>query len=135
MVNKASMYWSISSRSEHPAEAAKLVNFMMTDPAAVKILKVERGIPAIPAVQSEIEPLLDPTGKMSLAFAQEMQAEVVPPPQVTPQNASGFGDFGDAHRHRRVVRPQDSGRRRQGGADGDREQPLSQHGPLQVRGA
>ena len=101
MVNKASMYWSISSRSEHPAEAAKLVNFMMTDPAAVKILKVERGIPAIPAVQSEIEPLLDPTGKMSLAFAQEMQAEVVPPPQVTPQNASGFGR-GDAHRHRRV---------------------------------
>ena len=90
MVNKASMYWSMPARGEHPAEAAKLVDFLMTDPAAVKILKVERGVPAIPAVQSEIEPVLDATGKMSLAFAREMQAEVVPPPQVTPQNASGY---------------------------------------------
>jgi multiple sugar transport system substrate-binding protein len=91
MVNKASMYWSISSRSKHPEQAAKLVSFLMTDPAAAKILKVERGVPAIPAVQAEIKPLLDETGKMSLSFAQEMQAEVVPPPQVTPQNASAFG--------------------------------------------
>lgn len=91
MVNKASMYWSISARSEHPEEAAKLISFLMTDTEAVKIIKVERGVPAIPAVQTEIEPLLDATGKMSLKFAQDMQAEVVPPPQVTPQNASGFG--------------------------------------------
>jgi multiple sugar transport system substrate-binding protein len=91
MVNKASMYWSVSSRSEHPEEAAKLISFLMTDPAAVKVLKVERGIPAIPAVQSQIEPLLDDTGKMALEFARELQAEVVTPPQVTPQNASGFG--------------------------------------------
>ena len=77
-------------RGKHSAEAAKLVNFLMTDPAAVKILKVERGVPAIPAVQSEIKPVLDATGKMSLAFAQDLQDEVVPPPQVTPQNASGY---------------------------------------------
>ena len=63
----------------------------MTDPAAVKILKVERGVPAIAEVQSQIEPVLDATGKMSLAFAQDLQDEVVPPPQVTPQNASGYG--------------------------------------------
>ena len=91
MVNKASMYWSMPADGEHPEEAAKLVDFLLTDPAAVKVLKVERGVPAIPAVQSEIEPLLDETGKMSLAFAQDLQDEVAPPPQVTPQNASGYG--------------------------------------------
>ena len=91
MVNKASMYWSLPARGEHSEEAAKLVSFLMTDPAATKVLKVERGVPAIPAVQSEIEPLLDATGKMSLTFAQDLQDEVVPPPQVTPQNASGYG--------------------------------------------
>jgi len=91
MVNKASMYWSLPARGEHSEEAAKLVSFLMTDPAAVKILKVERGVPAIPAVQAEIEPVLDATGKMSLTFAQDLQDEVVPPPQVTPQNASGYG--------------------------------------------
>jgi multiple sugar transport system substrate-binding protein len=91
MVNKASMYWSLPAKGEHSEQAAKLVNFLLTDPAAVKVLKVERGVPAIPAVQSEIQPLLDATGKMSLAFAQDLQDEVVPPPQVTPQNASGWG--------------------------------------------
>jgi multiple sugar transport system substrate-binding protein len=91
MVNKASMYWSIAARGEHTEEAAKLVDFLMTDPAAVKVLKVERGVPAIAEVQSVIEPELDATGKMSLTFAQDLQDEVVPPPQVTPQNASGYG--------------------------------------------
>jgi multiple sugar transport system substrate-binding protein len=91
MVNKASMYWSMAARGEHTEEAAKLVDFLMTDPAAVKVLKVERGVPAIAEVQSIIEPELDATGKMSLTFAQDLQDEVVPPPQVTPQNASGYG--------------------------------------------
>jgi multiple sugar transport system substrate-binding protein len=91
MVNKASMYWSLGAKGEHNEEAAKLVSFLMTDPAAVKILKVERGVPAIAEVQSQIEPVLDATGKMSLTFAQDLQDEVVPPPQVTPQNASGYG--------------------------------------------
>lgn len=90
MVNKASMYWSLGAKGEHNEEAAKLVDFLMTDPAAVKVLKVERGVPAIAEVQSLIEPELDATGKMSLTFAQDLQDEVVPPPQVTPQNASGY---------------------------------------------
>ena len=90
MVNKASMYWSLGAKGEHNEEAAKLVSFLMTDPAAVKILKVERGVPAIAEVQSVIEPELDATGKMSLTFAQDLQDEVVAPPQVTPQNASGY---------------------------------------------
>ena len=127
MVNKASMYWSVPARGEHSAEAAKLVNFLMTDPAAVKILKVERGVPAIPAVQSEIEPVLDATGKMSLTFARDLQAEVV---------AAAAGDAaerlrvqrrGDPDRHRRAVRTEDSGRRRDGVAGADRrKQPLIQ---------
>ena len=100
----------------------------MTDPAAIKILKVERGIPAIPAVQSEIEPLLDRDRQdVAWTFAQDLQAEVVPPPQVTPQNASGFGAEVTRDRHRRAVRPEDSGRRREGVAGGDREQPLSRY--------
>lgn len=91
MVNKASMYWSIASRSEHPAESAKLVDFLLTDPAATKVLTTERGIPAIPAVQKEIAPLLDPQAKIALDFSQAVTPELVAPPQVTPANASGFG--------------------------------------------
>lgn len=55
------------------------------------MLTTERGIPAIPAVQTEIAPLLDPQAKIALEFSQAVAPELVPPPQVTPVNASGFG--------------------------------------------
>ena len=90
MVNKASMYWSISARSKQREAAAKLVDFLMTDPAATKILKTERGIPAIPTVQTDIAPLLDPQSKIALDFSKAIAPELVAPPQVTPANASGF---------------------------------------------
>ena len=90
MVNKASMYWSVSARRKHADASAKLVDFLLTDPAATKVLTTERGIPAIPAVQKEIAPLLDPQAKIGLEFSQSVTPELVPPPQVTPANASGF---------------------------------------------
>ena len=55
------------------------------------MLTTERGIPAIPAVQQEIAPLLDPQAKIALDFSQAVTPELVAPPQVTPPNASGFG--------------------------------------------
>jgi multiple sugar transport system substrate-binding protein len=90
MVNKASMYWSMSSRSKQAEAGAKLVDFLLTDPAATKVLTTERGIPAIPAVQKEVAPLLDPQAKIALDFTESITSELVPPPQVTPANASGF---------------------------------------------
>ena len=91
MTNKASMYWSISSRSEHPEEAAKFVDFLVQNEDAAKILLVERGVPAIPAIQDAMRPQLDETGLMSLDFAADLQDEVIDPPQVTPANGSEFG--------------------------------------------
>jgi multiple sugar transport system substrate-binding protein len=90
MVNKASMYWSVAARSKNADASAKLIDFLLTDPAATKILTTERGIPAIPAVQKEIAPLLDPQAKVALDFSQSIAPELVTPPQVTPSNASGF---------------------------------------------
>ena len=90
MVNKASMYWSVSARSKQVDASAKLIDFLLTDPAATKVLTTKRGIPAIPAVQKEVAPLLDPQAKISLDFSQSIASELVPPPQVTPPNASGF---------------------------------------------
>jgi multiple sugar transport system substrate-binding protein len=90
MVNKASMYWSISARSKQSEAAAKLVDFLMTDPAATKVLTTERGVPAIPAVQQDVAPLLDPQSKIALQFSQAIAPELVAPPQVTPATASEF---------------------------------------------
>lgn len=90
LVNKASMYWSISARTAHSEAAAKLVDFLLNDPAATKILGTERGIPAVASVQDTIAPQLDPQATIALNYAQAVAPDLVSPPQVTPANASGF---------------------------------------------
>ncbi|APX34843.1 sugar ABC transporter substrate-binding protein [Brachybacterium sp. P6-10-X1] len=92
MVNKASMYWSLSAKTADTAAAAELTNFLLTDEAAAEKLKIERGIPAFPAIQEAVRPLLSENALISLDFAQEMQEEVVTPPVVTPASGVGFGD-------------------------------------------
>ena len=42
---KPVMYWAAASTSEHPAEAALLVDFLVNDERAAKILGDSRGIP------------------------------------------------------------------------------------------
>ena len=118
MVNKASMYWSLPARGEHGEEGAGSVDFLMTDPAAVKILKVERGVPAIPAVspnragarcdrQDNRDVRSGPAGRGG-------------PAAVTPQNASGYS--GEVTRIGTDVLfdRKTPGRRRAGVAGGDR---------------
>lgn len=92
MVNKASMYWSIGATTASAQNAASLTSFMLTDSAAAEVLKIERGIPAVPEVQEAVRPLLTENELVSLDFAQAMQEEVVTPPVVTPASGVGFGD-------------------------------------------
>ena len=92
MVNKASMYWSIAAASAVAENAAVLMDFLLTDVDAAKVLKIERGVTAFPEVQDAIEPELDEIERICLDFARDMQAEVAPAPQVTPAEGVGFGD-------------------------------------------
>ena len=45
MYFKPAMYYSVSAKSEHPEEAALLVDFLLNDPAAGEILLSDRGLP------------------------------------------------------------------------------------------
>src|SRR5699024_10176639 len=92
MVNKASMYWSIASSTAAPEDAATLVDFLLRDPEAAKVLKIERGVTSFPELQDEIETGLDEDELVSLDSAREMQPEVARPPLVTPASGVGFGD-------------------------------------------
>ena len=92
MVNKASMYWSIAAASAVAENAAVLMDFLLTDVDAAKVLKIERGVTAFPGVQDAIEPELDDIERICLDFARDMQAEVAPAPRVTPAEGVGFGD-------------------------------------------
>lgn len=92
MVNKASMYWSIAANAADPQSAGTLVDFLLRDPEAAKVLRLERGVTAFPELQDEVETVLDENEMVMLDFARQMQAEVVHPPLVTPASGVGFGD-------------------------------------------
>lgn len=46
MFGRSSLVYAVSKRSKHPELAARFVNFMLTDPEAVRIIDMSRGTPA-----------------------------------------------------------------------------------------
>ncbi|MDK1344715.1 extracellular solute-binding protein [Streptomyces sp. 378] len=84
---KPSMYWAVSGQSEHPAEAAAFVNFVLNDAKAADILKTERGIPANKEMLKHLEGGLTGPDKA----AADYMNTVTPgeSPVVTPNGGSG----------------------------------------------
>lgn len=85
---KPSMYWSVSSQSDHPAEAATLVDFLVNHEAAADILGTERGIPANEAMREHVTADLDEGEQLAVDYIESAAAG--PAVVVTPNGASGF---------------------------------------------
>ncbi|MET4782206.1 sugar ABC transporter substrate-binding protein [Glaciihabitans sp. UYNi722] len=84
---KPSMYWTISSKSKHPAEAAELIDFLTTDPEVGKLFGTERGTPANPAFQKAIAPKLSPTDVIVSDVISKATAIAGDAPAITPVGA------------------------------------------------
>lgn len=83
---KPSMYWSISSRGKHPAEAALFVDFLANSQEAADVMLTDRGVPANTKVRTAITPKL---GEYDKAAAEYLDAvKVGTAPRVTPNGAS-----------------------------------------------
>jgi multiple sugar transport system substrate-binding protein len=85
---KPSMFWSISARSKHPAEAALFVNFLANTADAGNILLTDRGVPANTKVRAAITPKLTAADKAAADYLGALK--VGPAPRVTPNGASGI---------------------------------------------
>ncbi len=83
---KPSMFWSVSSRSKHPAEAAAFVSFLANDEEAAKILLTERGVPANEKIRAAIAGQLKETDKAAKEYLDTVP--VSDPPRITPNGAS-----------------------------------------------
>ncbi|GAB2807372.1 ABC transporter substrate-binding protein [Lentzea nigeriaca] len=83
---KPSMFWSVSSRSKHPAEAAAFVSFLANDEEAAKILLTERGVPANLKIREAIAGQLKETDKAAKEYLDTVP--VSDPPRITPNGAS-----------------------------------------------
>ncbi|MBD5785425.1 extracellular solute-binding protein [Cellulosimicrobium terreum] len=88
MFFKPAMYYSISKTSEHPEAAAKLVDFLLNDPEAGKLILADRGLPANLDVREAIAGDLDPADQQSADFLAGLQSEIVDGPAVPPAGAA-----------------------------------------------
>lgn len=70
---RTAMNLVVSSQSQHPVEAAKLVNFLLNDPEANAILGIERGVPASAGVVDAATGEVDELNAVAMAVIQSVR--------------------------------------------------------------
>ncbi|MHC5794724.1 ABC transporter substrate-binding protein [Lacisediminihabitans sp. FW035] len=76
----AAQYWSVASRTKHPAESQKLIDFLTNSTTAGKLLLVGRGSPVNSAVRDAVVPLLSESDAQIVNFVGDISREVVEAP-------------------------------------------------------
>ncbi|GIJ25120.1 sugar ABC transporter substrate-binding protein [Micromonospora qiuiae] len=80
---RASMYWSIFRGSKHADVAADVINFLVNDPEAVKLLGTDRGLPSNLDLRRVIsDDATDPAMKQSITVENELAEKFGESPQV-----------------------------------------------------
>ncbi|MGC9541228.1 ABC transporter substrate-binding protein [Streptomyces sp. UG1] len=71
---KPGVFYGASARTEHPKEAAQLLDFLVNSPEAGKIGKFDRGVPVNPDVLKAITPELSPAEKRIAGYLRRANA-------------------------------------------------------------
>jgi multiple sugar transport system substrate-binding protein len=85
---KPGIYYSIASNSEHPKEAAMLIDFLTNSADAGKVLKFDRGVPSNSKVLEAITPELSPVEKRVGEYISRVN-ELQTPPYAIPNAKAG----------------------------------------------
>ncbi|WP_125612890.1 ABC transporter substrate-binding protein [Specibacter cremeus] len=91
MYFKPSMFWSTSSRTKHPKEAAEFIDFLANSTDAGKIILTDRGFPSNTDVQAAIADKLTPTDKAVGTFLKDITPDVAWTPPVPPVGTGSIG--------------------------------------------
>jgi multiple sugar transport system substrate-binding protein len=85
---KPSMMFSIAQRSENKEAAAKLINFLINDQEAGKILGMSRGLPANQQVREQVGATLQGPPLVAYEFEKAVGPKLEPAPPPPPKGAS-----------------------------------------------
>jgi multiple sugar transport system substrate-binding protein len=85
---KSSMFWSASSRTKHPAEAQKFIDFVTNNAKAGEIGLADRGIPANSDIRAAVTPKLTPADAKTAKFIDEISSELGDAVPVPPAGGS-----------------------------------------------
>ncbi len=77
------MYYSVFKDSKHKDAAVDVINFLVNDPEAAKILGTDRGLPSNLDLRKQIaDTVTDPAMKLSIEVETELAQKFGPSPQV-----------------------------------------------------
>ncbi len=92
MYYKASMYWSISSRSDDQEAAADFVNYLANNEEAAKKMLVDRGVPVNPDMAAAVKPELSESDQTVVDFLDEIEPDMKEAPKPSPVGTGGVQD-------------------------------------------
>ncbi|CAM5604124.1 ABC transporter substrate-binding protein [Streptomyces aurantiogriseus] len=81
---KPSMFLGVSANTGHPKEAAQLVDFLVNDREAAKILGATRGIPVNETIRQELGPQLKDFDRTISDYQASLEGTLKDPPQAPP---------------------------------------------------
>jgi multiple sugar transport system substrate-binding protein len=90
MIAAMSMAYSVAKRSEHPKEAAQLIDFLINDQEAGKVMAVSRGMPANSKVRDAIAPSLSANDKLVYEFESSVVDKLLPTPAPQPKGGGAI---------------------------------------------
>lgn len=82
---RASMYWAAYRGTPHRDTVADVIDFLVNDPEAGRILGTERGLNPNRDVLKVVSTTLDATGRIAVAFETDMAARFGPAPVPPPK--------------------------------------------------
>lgn len=89
---KPSQMFTISSNAGDPAATARLINFLIAEPEGVRLLGLDRGVPASAAMREVVAADLDATGRKVVQFISDMTPRIGALPPSPPQGAGEVND-------------------------------------------
>ncbi|NUT70676.1 ABC transporter substrate-binding protein [Pseudarthrobacter sp. C4D7] len=90
---QSSQFYTISARSKHTDAAAKLVNFLVNNPAAAKIIQSDRGIPGNADMRAAVQGLLTPQGKVEADYIDQIGKMDFAPTYIGPTGSTAVSEI------------------------------------------
>ncbi|MBP1134942.1 multiple sugar transport system substrate-binding protein [Arthrobacter sp. PvP023] len=90
---KASQFWSASSRTKHPEETAKFIDFLANNTKAGEALLADRGVYPNSDVRAAIAPKLTPADIKVVKFIDQIKGELGEAPAPPPKGAGAIQEI------------------------------------------
>ncbi|GKV72436.1 ABC transporter substrate-binding protein [Pseudarthrobacter sp. NCCP-2145] len=90
---QSSQFYTISARSKHTDAAAKLVDFLVNNESAAKIIQSDRGVPSNSGMRTAIQDLLTPQGKVEAEYIDQIGKMDFAPTYIGPTGSTAVSEI------------------------------------------